>query len=116
MRALTLNELSYVSGGFDQTEDPLHPDMGLPGQGTSFGKDSAGHPDPQNGCKVIGASGDVLKKTGPEGKIMGSLMDAASKACNQGADSLKQGISDQDKAERCMEHGQGFDNDTHTCK
>lgn len=41
MRALTLNEVSYVSGGFDQTEHPLDPDFGIPGMGTSFGNDPA---------------------------------------------------------------------------
>lgn len=39
MRALTLNELSHVSGGWDNTEQPLNPDLGLPGQGIGFGSD-----------------------------------------------------------------------------
>lgn len=37
MRGLSASEMGCVAGGWDSTEDPLHPDLGLPGQGTSFG-------------------------------------------------------------------------------
>lgn len=64
MRGLTANEMDCVAGGWDSTEDPLHPDLGLPGQSSNFSVDA-----PAN-------SGGGGHAEGPSSPSGGALVDA----------------------------------------
>lgn len=73
MRALTLNEVSYVSGGWNPYDDPLHPDLGLPGQGRGFGSDD--HSQGPNSSVSGGSMVDAAVTTAV-GFAYGSLLVA----------------------------------------